>query len=153
VRSALSSATENNLYAELGIRVIFTREDHTIACEISITTSIDHEVGNTLKCLKAGAHHIAVICIEPERLSKIDRALSCCLSGPEKAKIGFYVPDQFLEYLALLAKHAAPAPKSIVKGGRKVTARFVEITEEERRRREALMIETIARTMRDKAGQ
>src|SRR5688572_3614434 len=86
------------------------------ALEISITTTIDHEVGNVLKCLKAGVQNIAIICIEPERLGKIERAICNCVESSERAKIAFYVPDRFLEYLALLSSHSAPARKEVIKG-------------------------------------
>jgi hypothetical protein len=37
------------------VDVLLERAGEIIACEIAITTPIDHEVGNVEKCLKAGA--------------------------------------------------------------------------------------------------
>src|SRR5206468_3926342 len=42
----------------------------SIACEISVTTTIDHEFGNVVKCLKAGFAEVAVISGRPERLKQ-----------------------------------------------------------------------------------
>ena len=41
-----------------------------IACEISISTTIDHEVGNVAKCLKAGVPRVAAL----EQVGLADRA-------------------------------------------------------------------------------
>jgi hypothetical protein len=64
--------------------LLLERGDIRIACEISITTTIDHEVGNVRKCLGAGLQQIAVICISEDRLQKIVTAVSGSL-GPEAA--------------------------------------------------------------------
>ena len=42
------------------VDLLLERAGHTIACEISITTTIDHEVGNVAKCLKAGFSDVAI---------------------------------------------------------------------------------------------
>ena len=61
------------------------RGTQIFACEISFTTTIDHEVGNVSKCLKAGFANIVVICLEDERLKKIEKAVTGSL-GPEAAQ-------------------------------------------------------------------
>ncbi|MDE2107543.1 MAG: TraM recognition domain-containing protein, partial [Patescibacteria group bacterium] len=57
------------------------RTGQTIACEISISTTIDHEVKNVRKCLKAGVPNVAVICLDEERLQKIANAVAGSLGA------------------------------------------------------------------------
>ena len=57
------------------------RTGQSIACEISISTTIDHEVRNVIKCLKAGVPKVAVICLDEERLRKIAAAVSGSLGA------------------------------------------------------------------------
>src|SRR5581483_5232402 len=60
-----------------------------IACEISITNSIDNEVGHIDKCLKAGCHHVAVIAGEA-KLAKIQAAASVCFPARNLARVAYY---------------------------------------------------------------
>ena len=39
---------------EGSVDLLLERPGQTFACEISITTTIDHEVGNVAKCLRVG---------------------------------------------------------------------------------------------------
>src|SRR5439155_8234561 len=49
------------------IDLALEKPGHFIGCEISFTTTIDHEVGNVAKCLKVGCDHVAVICGDEAR--------------------------------------------------------------------------------------
>lgn len=44
-----------------------------IACEISVTTTIEHEVQNVANCMEAGYQEIAFICRSKRRLSHIEK--------------------------------------------------------------------------------
>ena len=37
------------------------REDISIACEITLTTTVNHEVGNVVKCRESGFHLVAIV--------------------------------------------------------------------------------------------
>ena len=64
---------------EGSVDLLLERPGQTFACEISITTTIDHEVGNVVKCLKVGFPIVAVICVDAERLRKIEAAVKAVL--------------------------------------------------------------------------
>ena len=40
------------------VDVALRREGHSLACEISVTTTAEHEIGNVEKCLKAGLDEV-----------------------------------------------------------------------------------------------
>lgn len=121
-----------------------------IACEISLTTTVDHEVGNVAKCLKAGYGHVAAISIDRAKLRKIQHAVAACLSPDETARVGFYLPDEFIEYLKSLKlpEGSATTPQQAVLGKYKITRRTPALTEDELKRREALSHKVLAETMR-----
>jgi hypothetical protein len=89
--------------------VLLERNDLTIACEISFSTTIDHEIGNVLKCLRAGVSQVAVISPEKVRLSKIKEAVTGTFSAEEAARIGYFEPNEFFSHLQSLG--ATPEKK------------------------------------------
>ena len=124
----------------------------SIACEISVTTSIDHEFGNVKKCLAAGFAHVAVITGNPARLGQIAEAVKAALSAEEAARVGYYSPDEFI---ASLPKHVAEAPKAEPttpaegpRRGYKVRRHVTPLTPEERQAREAAGLTMLADAMR-----
>src|SRR5438046_10522261 len=54
------------------VDLVLENPNQAIACEITITTTVDHEVGNVAKCLKAGFATIAVVATDEERLRKLE---------------------------------------------------------------------------------
>jgi hypothetical protein len=123
--------------------------DQTIACEISISTTIDHEVRNVLKCLKAGVSRVAVICLDEERLQKIEAAVSGSLGQETSARVDYYQPDQFIAHFKALP--VAPAAKEAKKyRGYKVKSSVSDLLPDELRHRETMAIQSIAEAMRKK---
>ncbi|NBV25304.1 MAG: hypothetical protein EBS05_25745 [Proteobacteria bacterium] len=124
----------------------------SIACEISVTTSIDHEFGNVKKCLAAGFVHVAVITGNPARLGQIAEAVKAALSAEEAARVGYYSPDEFI---TSLPKHLAEAPKADPttpaerqRRGYKVRLQVTPLTPEERQARETAGLTMLADAMR-----
>ena len=131
------------------VDLMLERSDQSIACEISITTTIDHEVGNVAKCLKAGLPKVAVICLDSERLEAIAAAVSGSL-GSEAAKHVVYLqPDQFIADLQAIPQPAHEASESVsVVHGYKVKRTVPKLTAEERRQKEDIAARVIGEAMR-----
>ena len=125
------------------------RPGQTIACEISISTTIDHEVRNVVKCLKAGVPKVAVICLDEERLRKIGSAVSGSLGSELAARVEYFQPDQFI---AQLKKLPLAIPKAVevteVRRGYRVKRQTVTISPQEQKAREEEAIRLIAESMR-----
>lgn len=124
----------------------------SIACEISITTTIDHEVGNVRKCLKAGFAQVAVVCVTEHRLHQITAAVEGCLGKEEAARVGYYTPDQFIVYLqstTLEDAKSAPSPP-MRKRGYIVKRSAATHGVQEATAREEAMIKMVAKAMRRK---
>jgi hypothetical protein len=135
------------------VDVLLEKQGHTIACEIAITTTIDHEVGNVAKCLKAGYTHVAVISPGADRLEKIEMAVRSCVPKQDVSRVGFYVPETFLTYLRSIAvppqEDLASANESQI-GKYKVKRTVVKLTDEELKAREAAGLKLLSETMRRK---
>jgi hypothetical protein len=134
------------------IDLLLERDNQAIACEISITTTIDHEVGNVTKCLKAGFTAVAIVCINGERLKAIAAAVKGSL-GPEAAgRVGYFQPDQFIAHLRSLTLPVPKTPEAPkTRRGYKVRRSVSKLTSEEQKQHEEAAIKSIAEAMRNKS--
>ena len=125
------------------------RTGQTIACEISISTTIDHEVGNVAKCLKAGFLKVAVICLDEERLRKIGSAVSGSLGAELAVQVEYFQPDPFIAYLKTL-KPPTPQPSETQYGGYKVKRSIPKLSAQEQKQKEDIANRIMAEAMRRK---
>lgn len=134
------------------VDVLLERNDQVIACEISLSRrSIDEEVGNVSKCLKAGFPKVAVICTEEERLKKIAAAVVSGLGSEMADRVIYVQPDQFIDQLQALElpiPKAPPVPE--MRRGYKIKRSILKLTPEEQKQREEAAIRSIAEAMRKK---
>lgn len=128
------------------------RTGQSIACEISISTTIDHEVGNVTKCLKAGALKVAVICLDEERLRKIGSAVSGSHGAEQARHVEYFQPDQFITHLKTLPAIVSKAGVAMDKRrGYKIKRSMPDLTPEERKQKEDAAIHVIAEAMQRKS--
>lgn len=125
------------------------RANQSIACEISVTTTIDHEVGNVVKCLKAGLPKVAVICLDEERLRKIAAAVSNSLGSELAARVEYFTPDPFIAHLKQL-KPPTAQPSETKYGDYTVKRSAPKLSAEERKQREDIANRVIGDTLRGK---
>jgi Type IV secretion-system coupling protein DNA-binding domain len=134
------------------IDLALERSGELIACEISIMTTVDWEVGNAAKCLKAGCRHVAMICPDEAKLERIRKAVAGCISVEEQVRVGFYLPEQFIEYLQAL-KPVPPMPSrpgTAQYGKYAVRRRAAALSAEEIKAREAMAHRVMVERMRSK---
>jgi hypothetical protein len=124
----------------------------SLAVEITVTTTIDHEVGNVTKCLKAGFSTVAVVSSSEAKLRQMQEAVSGAL-GPElSVRVGYFLPDAFLGHLQQLAKEdaaAVPAPPTEhATHGYRVKRKFLQVSPADLKAREEAAVKAIAEAMR-----
>lgn len=121
---------EKPVLADSGsVDLVLERSGLTIACEVTVTTTVDHEVGNIDKCRKAGFERIVVVGVDEEKLGRIEQAARASL-GAEVAKlVSFFLPDAFLDSLRALPEKPTTTTK-IVRGRRVITKFATEMTGE-----------------------
>lgn len=83
------------------VDVALYRDQRKIACEIGVSTNIEHEVANVAKCREAGFEEVIVIAAEGRDAKKLDAALA--------GSAQVMRPEEFIEYLD---EAAPPEPKT-----------------------------------------
>jgi hypothetical protein len=134
---------------EGSVDLLLERPGQTFACEISITTTIDHEVGNVAKCLRVGFPTVAVICVDAERLRKIEAAVTSSIGPDVATRLIYSEPDQFIARLQALPPQVPKAPET--RRGYKIKHTVRNLSPEEQRQREDTAIRSIAEAMRKKS--
>ena len=95
----------------------------------------------------AGFSKVAVISVSEDRLEKIGKAVVRSLGSDVAAKVGFYLPDQFIAELKALPM-PEQAPKTV--RGYKIKRSAATVTPEEQKQREEVAIHLIAESMKKK---
>jgi len=137
--------------AQKSADVLLSRGDQVIACEISITNTIENEVGNIAKCLKAGFPQIAFIALDPAKLEAVAKVVATNLGNDASRRVAYYLPEQFLAHLQKLPRPNLAPSKTVSKvAGHVVTRTFPKLTTEENRQREKMAERAAAEVLRRK---
>ena len=141
---------EKQILGGLGsIDLLLERSEYILACEITVATTIDHEVGNVSKCLKAGFRQVAVISSDENRLRRIAAAVESSLGTETAKQVLFFLPDQLIAHLNALPETTVPKPdQPKVQRGYKVTTKHIQLAPQEMKAREDAAITAIAEAMK-----
>ncbi len=128
------------------VDVAFARGEVSVACEISVTTGVDYELGNLRKCLAAPFTHVVMVSKEPKHLTKIEAAARETLTASELSRIQFLEPDRLVGLLEKLTA-AQAGSEGTVKGYR-VSTSYKTLSEADKRNRKEGIGVAVARAMR-----
>ena len=131
------------------VDLFLERTGQAIGCEISISTTIDHEVGNVAKCLKAGLPSVAVICLTEERLQKIRQAVSGSLGAEAAKRVEYFQPDPFIAHLKAL-QPPTPQPSEGEFNGYKIRRSIPKLSAKEQQQKEDISNRIMADALRRK---
>jgi hypothetical protein len=138
---------EHGILDGLGsVDVVLSKGEQRIACEISITTSPEHEVGNVQKCLAAGFAHVAVISPERPTLRKIEAAVTKTLSPAECAKVRYCTLEELFAFLEELEAQAV-STEGVVRGY-KVKTTYKPVSDKETKTKTKAIAKVIADTIK-----
>lgn len=82
------------------VDVALERDDLSVACEISVSTRLDHEVNNLTKCLAAGFDHAVLICLDSSAVV----AAREVIRGLAGHNVQCFTPTDFPEFLESLER-------------------------------------------------
>jgi hypothetical protein len=128
------------------VDVALERDGVRVACEISITTSVEHELGNIEKCLAADFTHVAFIASEKKVLMKAKKVIGGALSEESSKRVQFFAPEDFLLFLEELDAQAASKEETV--RGYKVKVKYRPINEEEKKARKQAISQTIIQALK-----
>jgi hypothetical protein len=127
--------------------VALRSDDFSLACEISVTSTVEQEVQNAMKCLEAGFHEVAILAMKRPRLAKIQAALQAKLSESDLARVHLVSPEELFAMLSL-----RPKVTETVVGGYKVTVRRRTADASEESARYRALSQVIAKSVRRLKG-
>lgn len=100
------------------VDVALERGGVRIACEISITTSVEHERGNVEKCLAAGYDRVYLVACSERRLNALRKAAAQDFSAQDLERLRFFLAEEIVTHLN--EPDASPAPTETMSRGWKV---------------------------------
>lgn len=103
------------------VDVVLEREGLSVACEITVTTTTGHEVGNLQKCLAAGYARVVLVSPTTRNLNRVKKRAAEVFSTDELARMHFTLPEGMPE---LLGQFAMPLPRTDTVKGYKVKVQF-----------------------------
>lgn len=128
------------------VDVSLVRGERRIACEISVTTGRDHELGNVEKCLAAGYTEIVLVGSNERHIKSLTKFIDENLEEHERGKVRYAVPESLIEYLDSLGELPLPT-EQMVRGYKvRTVQQAVDPTEASARRQS--IAEVLARSMR-----
>ena len=73
-----------------------------VACEISITTPVEHELKNAEKCLVAGYEHVFLVAPDKDALARVRARASSVLTPAQLKKVRFVLPEEVFASVSVL---------------------------------------------------
>jgi hypothetical protein len=104
------------------VDVALEKTGRKIACEITVTTPVEHEIGNVRKCIEAGFDFVAVVAPDEKKLTRAEKAMRSVLSAAELEKTQFVTPDALFAFVESL--EAQDAGKEATVHGYKVKVNY-----------------------------
>lgn len=133
---------EKQILGGLGsVDVAIEKDGRSIACEITITTTVEHEVGNVQKCLAAGFEHVVLLASDRKVIAKANESIDATLAGPEREKVHVLTPEDFFEFVETLEAHAAGREETV--RGYKVKVAYQQVPEGEQKSRKQAISKVI----------
>ncbi|HZV69853.1 MAG TPA: type IV secretion system DNA-binding domain-containing protein [Saprospiraceae bacterium] len=104
------------------VDVSLLRDELKIACEISVTNTVEYEVQNILKCLKANYLVVFMISNDSKHLNAIRELATITIDSSLHSRVYFVSKDEFINQLDLLLAQQNQPTETRAKGYRvKVT--------------------------------
>lgn len=145
------AAVEHTLPAGGGaVDVSLERGDVRVACEISVTSTPEHELASVRKNLAAGYSLVVVLSESEKGLQKLERCIAAALPLAQRDRVRFGHPDALFK--SILADLPAPSENTQVVGAYRVRVkRSAESGAEDAARRRALS-DVLAQSMHRLGG-
>ena len=132
------------------VDVALRNGDRSVACEIAVTTTPEHEVGNVQKCLAAGFDRVIVVSPEKKTLNKVRQKAGSVLSEVELGRVHFCAPEEAFAVLEQVEAEAAGSTETV--HGYKVKVKYRAVAEEDKTVKREAVTQVIARAMKRLKG-
>ncbi len=138
---------EESILDGLGsVDVALRKGDQAVACEISVTTTPDHEVGNIQKCLAAGFGRVVFVSSEKKTLKSVRQQAVTELSETELERVQFGTPDEAFEILEQIEAESATSSGTV--RGYAVKVKYRAVDQGEKSAKREAVTSVIAKAMK-----
>ena len=129
------------------VDAMLVRGEISLAIEISVTTTRDHELGNIEKCLALPYTHIVMLALHKRRQTSLERFISEALGDKDKKRVSFLLPEDLPGVLDGYTVAQAPTERTVK--GYTVRSRVKEIDPVEATARRKAIAQVVARSMQE----
>jgi hypothetical protein len=133
------------------VDVSLEKAEFKIACEISITTSDEHEMGNIQKCIASGYDQVVMISQEKKVLTKLRRLAEDALEKKSFTKVVFLTPEGFVSFLEESDAKAATTERTVK--GYKVKVKYKAMGEDEKKSRRDAISQVVLKAVKRLKGK
>jgi len=123
------------------VDVALEREGQSVAVEISVSTGIEHEIGNIRKCLAAGFGHVVLVLPERKAIARARDAVAASLNGEETKRVRVLTPEDLFAFVDSLEAPAAGREENV--RGYKVKVQYRAVGDAEEKARKAAISDVI----------
>jgi len=128
------------------VDVLLTKDKRQIALEISITTPVDHEIGNLRKCLDADFGTVVMVSPDRAHLARIRAAALEVFPSTQHKTLLFYAAEDLADFFGELEAIHSSSEETI--RGYKVKTSYDYLTEAERQARREVIAKQLAKIAR-----
>lgn len=144
-RGFRASLEETILDGAARVDVSLQRNELRVACQISVTTTKDWELGGIEKCLAAGYSEVVLIGGNERHLKALSKFIEENLDEKDQGRVRYVTSETLVDYLDGLGK---PAPTEQVVRGYKVRTIQQSVDPEDAKARRKAITEVIARSVK-----
>jgi hypothetical protein len=132
------------------VDVSLQRDGVRVACEISVTTSVDHEMANAEKCLTAGYDQVYLVTSSDRRLITLKKAAATRFAKRDLDRLAFFRPEELVIHLKEHPR--GPTSTETISRGYKVKLSHGRPDPQKGKERREAMAALIARSLRRRSG-
>jgi len=133
------------------VDVALQRGERSVACEISVASTAEQELGNVEKCLAAGFDEVAVVSLEKQNLRRAREVISSKIEEDFRERVHFLTPEELFTFLE--AQPEAPENSEEIVGGYRVRVSYKAVGPKEKKAKARAVSEVILRTVRRLKGE
>lgn len=142
------AAVEEQIHDGAGrVDVILRRDELSLAFEISVTTTKDHELENVEKCLALPFSRVVVVTSHARRLKSLSAYIATSLDEEERKRVRFLLPEELSTFLDGHPQSDAPKEKTVK--GYTVRSRISDVSRDEAVARRRAIASVVARSLGD----
>jgi hypothetical protein len=128
------------------VDVALHKDSQSIACEISVSTTAEHELMNVQKCVAAGFEHVLVISPDQKTLGALRSLVEANLGPDVHKRVQTLTPEGFFDFVETLEVTAAGGEKTV--RGYKVKVQYRKVAETEEQSKKQAISQVILGTLK-----